>query len=82
MNIEIPSKDLDDLLIYYLDELLRNKNETPARRNELKKSLESLAGNGYKVDFDQAMLYILNFDEQSGRNYPRQFFAAADVGVI
>jgi hypothetical protein len=82
MNIDISWKDLEDLLNYYLDELLRNKHETAGRRIDLRKGLEAHTGTGYKIDFDMAMLHILNFDEQSGRNYPRQFFTAADVRYI
>jgi hypothetical protein len=79
--METTWREFEEVLNYYLDELLRNKKESNLRRQSLLKTIESGAqGMGSThLDFDWAILQILKFDEQSGRNFPRQFYQAADV---
>lgn len=77
--IEVHWKEFEELLHYYLEELLRNKKETMVRRTSLIKELEEGITASQKIDLYWAIQKILVFDSQSGRNFPMQFYLAADV---
>jgi hypothetical protein len=81
-HFEVHWKDFEELLHYYLDDLLRNKKETMVRRTTLIKELEENMTPGNKIDIFLALFKILTFDAQSGRNFPMQFYQAADVVII
>lgn len=51
------------------------------RRTSLIKELEEKVHSGQKLDLYWALQKILIFDAQSGRNFPMQFYLAADVDI-
>ena len=81
-KLEIPYREMEDLFAHYFDGMNRNKQIQTERKEALIKLVEGsafLSAGLLKVDFDFAMFQLLKFDSDSGRNFPRQFYVAADT---
>lgn len=81
-KLEIPYREMEDLFAHYFDGMNRNKQIQTERKETLIKQAEAsvaLSSGILKVDFDFAMFQLLKFDSDSGRNFPRQFYVAADT---
>ena len=73
------------LLEFYFESLSRTRREGLDRRDPLYKTLEAKVFQSnavMKVDLDWSLLQILKYDANSGLNFPKQFYLAADVRLF
>lgn len=84
MKSEVGWREFEDLVHHYFSELNRGKKEAADKIESFSKHLQSRVlstSMGQKIDLDWALLHLIMFDATSFRNYPRQFYIAADVLV-